>query len=116
MTWTEAKFREFNSAFLKRKIVESMEARKLAMISGLYSNTNLDDDKGTRTKIIKELEEQFSEAIAELYEPSEKKPDPLEDNPFFAGLNAEELTESELIALKKPSNQPWIQTDLSKDL
>lgn len=73
-----------------------MEARKLAMISGLYANTNLDDGKGTRAKIIGELEEQFAEAIAELYEPTPDEP--LKGNPFFEAMNVpgSELTDEQI--------------------
>lgn len=63
-----------------------MEARKLAMISGLYANTNLDDGKNTRSKMINEIEEKFQDAIIELYEPQEKI-DPIKDNPFFDAMN-----------------------------
>lgn len=86
----------FNLAFARRKTVDVMEARKLAMISGLYANTNLDDDKGTRSKIIGELEDQFAEAIANLYDPQPEVE--LKGNPFFDAMNVpgSELSDEEI--------------------
>lgn len=66
--------------------MESMEARKLAIISGLYSNSNLDDGKNTRQKMIGEIEENFREAIIRLYDPLEET-DQIKDNPFFDAIN-----------------------------
>lgn len=62
-----------------------MEARKLSIISGLYANSNLDDDKGTRQKIISDMEDNFRDAIKSLYEPVDE--DVLADNPFFKAMN-----------------------------
>jgi hypothetical protein len=85
MTWTETKFSAFNLAFLRRQVVESMESRKNAMISGLYGNSNLDDNKGTRQRIISDMENNFREAIAELYEPTAHLN--LKDDPFFKAMH-----------------------------
>lgn len=65
--------------------MESMEARKVAIISGLYANTNLDGKDSPRQKMINDMEESFKQAIAELYDPT---PDvDLSDNPFFEAMN-----------------------------
>lgn len=54
------------------------------MIGSLWSNSNYDDDKGTRRNAIEEIEEQYEEATNLILfgpEPEEEIP---EDNPFFA--------------------------------
>ena len=50
----------------------------------LWSNSNYDDDKGTRQQAIESLEEHFDEAvkIIRFGKPPEEEID--EDNPFFA--------------------------------
>lgn len=94
-----------------------MEARKIAMITGFYANTNYDDTKGTRSKAIGQLEEQFSEAIAELYEPTVKIDETI-DNPFFEAIKVpgEEIDKSPYARGRKYDNQPWIPTDLDEDI
>lgn len=62
-----------------------MEARKLAIISGLYANTNLDSKENSRAKAIKEIEDNFRQAIVELYNPSDKEEN-IKDNPFFEAI------------------------------
>lgn len=99
---------------MKRKTVEMMEARKLSMISGLYANTNLDEKEGARAKVIKDLEEKFAEAVAELYEPSASKPDPFEEN-FFKGMIIEEMSRTEIKELANPSDRPMLP-GLDEDL
>lgn len=71
---------------MKRAIVEQLERRKEAMVTALWSNSNYDDDKGTRRGAIEELEEKFQEAIVLIEEgaPEEPEEDEIEDNPFFA--------------------------------
>lgn len=62
-----------------------MEARKLAIISGIYANTNLDGKASPRQKMIQDMEDSFKEAIAELYDPAPEVT--LEGNPFFDAMN-----------------------------
>lgn len=99
---------------MKRKTVEAMEARKLAMISGLYANTNLDEKEGQRAKIIQDLEAKFSESVAELYEPSENQPDPF-DNPLFKAMNVEQMSSQEIRELVNSSEKPLLP-GLNEDL
>jgi hypothetical protein len=43
--------------------VETLEQRKQGMIAALWSNPNLDDDKGTRKSAIEDIEEKCEEAV-----------------------------------------------------
>ena len=63
MAWPWKRFERFYEVFVKRSLVEGLEQRKEQMISALWSNSNWDDDKGTRKQAIEELEENFSVAI-----------------------------------------------------
>jgi len=53
------------------------------MIAALWSNSNYDDDKGTRKNAIEELEENFTEAINMILGVTREE-EIAEDNPFFA--------------------------------
>lgn len=116
--WSEKKFTTFHLAFLRRETVAAMEARKLAMISGLYGNSNLDGEGSPRAKMITEIDAQFAEAIANLYDPpTEKEDDPL-DTPFFKAMAVSgDLTAKEVESYEKTKRgMPWIPTDLEEDL
>lgn len=66
-----------------------LEARKLAMITGFWANDGMNDDKGTRTKALEELEGQFADAV-ELIESGRTRAEEVgfteedEKNPFLA--------------------------------
>jgi hypothetical protein len=51
---------------MRRTLIEGLERRKEAMISALWANSNYDDDKGTRTKAIEEIEGNYREAITQI--------------------------------------------------
>ena len=73
-------------AFLKRQVIKGMTRRKDAMIAALWANDGLNDDKGTRTNAISEIEENFQAAIEDFLNPGvhEEEYDP--DNPFFSAM------------------------------
>jgi hypothetical protein len=69
---------------MKRKIVETLEGRKDQMISALWSNSNYDDDKGTRQKAIEEIEANFQSAISQIISNETSAEEEIdESNPFF---------------------------------
>lgn len=54
------------------------------MIGALWSNSNYDDDKGTRRQAIEDIEENFDEAVHKIlfgFDEAEEEID--KDNPFF---------------------------------
>lgn len=74
------------------------------MIAALWANSNWDDDKGTRTRVIEEIEESYAEAIDRVLDrnwSSQKEQDDVdfENNPFFdkmrKGLPKLEAVENE---------------------
>jgi len=72
---------------MKRKIVETLEARKDQMINALWSNSNYDDDKGTRQKAIEEIEANFETVIFQVFDSAAQHQEEEIDeanNPFFA--------------------------------
>jgi hypothetical protein len=62
-----------------------LDRRKEAMIMALWSNPNLDDDKGTRKNAIEEIEHNYEEAVWRIWHPEEAaEEDKIDhDNPFF---------------------------------
>ena len=73
-------------AFMKRKAVDEAREVKNAMISGLWSNSNYDDNKNTRQKALKDIEENYQEAIRIIYNGAEEYEIDL-DQPFFAAMD-----------------------------
>lgn len=78
-------------ASMRREAIEGLEARKLAMTTGFWANDGLNDDKGSRTDALENLEEQFQKAVELVYSGnavSEEEENVLtqedEDNPFLA--------------------------------
>jgi hypothetical protein len=86
LDWPWRRFERFYEAFTKRQVVEVLEGRKNAMISALWSNSNWDDDKGTRASAIEELEANLEEALFAIFNGVDEEEDIeiSEDNPFFA--------------------------------
>ena len=85
--WPWRRFERFYEAFIKRQVIETLEIRKNQMIAALYSNSNWDDDKGTRKSAIEELEANFEEAVSIIHHGQDELEDDVEiseDNPFFA--------------------------------
>lgn len=86
MAWPWARFEAMYTSHCKRKAVEEAREVKNAMISGLWSNANFDDDKGTRTKALEEIEESFQTAILSVYDESYEEPQIDWDDPFFSSM------------------------------
>lgn len=64
-----------------------MERRKDAMIAALWSNSNWDDDKGSRREAIEELEENFEQAAAIITTGEVDEGEEIDkDNPFFGQM------------------------------
>jgi hypothetical protein len=47
----------------KQQIIAGLESQKQAMVAALWSNSNYDDDKNTRSKAIRDIELSYSDAI-----------------------------------------------------
>jgi hypothetical protein len=74
---------------MRRKAVETLEARKNAMISGFWANDGLNDEKGSRQQALDDLEAQFTRATNMILSgETVQKDDQLtkedEENPFLA--------------------------------
>lgn len=65
--WYWKKFEILFEAFMKRKAVDEARAVKNAMVSGLWSNSNYDDEKGTRKKALEDIENNYQETINIIY-------------------------------------------------
>lgn len=76
-------------AFMQRKAVEMLEARKSAMITGFWANDGMNDDKNTRQNALIELDEQFDRAVRLILSgdaviQEERITEEDEKNPFLA--------------------------------
>jgi hypothetical protein len=77
-------------AHSKREALELATQVKNAMISGLWSNPNFDDNKQTRRRAIEEIESNHKEVIKSLYGRIIRDED-LEEHPFFAAMKLDEV-------------------------
>ena len=61
------------------------------MISGLWANTNYDDEKNSRQKALTTIEESYQEAINNIYNGSIKSDEEykkeLDQDPLFAAMS-----------------------------
>jgi len=74
-------------AHVKREAVERLTDVKNAMVAGLWANSNLDDGKNTRQKMLQDIEETFSSALHEIYTGRTPEVDvDLKNDPFFAAM------------------------------
>lgn len=79
-------------AHSKREAVRAASESKTAMISGLWSNPNYDDNKQTRRRAIDEIEENHREIISFIYGRIEHvSEEEIEQNPFFAAMELDEV-------------------------
>jgi len=93
LNWPWRRFEAFYAAFMKRVAIERIEERKDKMIAALWSNSNYDDDKGSRQNAIREIEGNFSAAVAEIQGGIVE--DEIDENdPFFAPLKNKPEIES----------------------
>lgn len=72
----------------KRQVIEALERQKESMIAALWSNSNWDDDKGSRKSAVSDLENNCEEAIQAIKKAGTRQEEPEEvidgSNPFFA--------------------------------
>lgn len=84
MEWPWRRFERFYEAYMKRRLVETLERRKEGMITALWSNSNYDDDKGTRKQIVEDIEEEFKQMVLMVQTGIKPEDEIDQDNPFFA--------------------------------
>ena len=75
-------------AFMKRKAVDEAREVKNAMICGLWSNSNYDDNKNTRKKALSDIENNYQEAINIIYNGVESYEVDM-DQPFWSAIDRE---------------------------
>lgn len=67
-------------------MIETLERRKEAMVASLWANSNYDDDKGTRQKIIADIEENFDEAMNSIVGGTVREEEIDKSNPFYSAM------------------------------
>lgn len=94
--WPVSKLEALMAAWSRRKEADRLEARRNAIISGLYANPNLDPAKegeqGQRLKAVQDIDEAFDEALrrvlfAEEVEKEEREAEEeVKSNPFYRSV------------------------------
>ena len=74
---------------MKRRAVNEARDVKNAMISGLWSNSNYDDNKRTRQKALSDIENSYQEAVNVIYNGVESFEVNM-DQAFFAAMNLDD--------------------------
>ncbi len=80
-------------AHVKREAVMRATEVRNAMISGMWSNSNLDDGKGSRTQALTEIEENFQNTIRLIYSGKDPNDDILLNHPLFTAMNLDDPPE-----------------------
>lgn len=76
-------------SFMKRKAVDEAREVKNAMISGLWGNSNYDDKQNTRSKALKDIENNYQEAINIIYNGVESYEIDM-DQPFWSAMDLDD--------------------------
>lgn len=83
--WHWKKFEVMFEAFMKRKAVIEAREIKNAMISGLWGNSNY-DEKQYRKNALKDIEENYQEAINIIYNGAEEYEVKYDQGSLFSGI------------------------------
>ena len=90
MGWPWLRFEKFYAAYLRRKVIEELAARKIAMSAALYANTNYDseENRNKREQVLERMEEQFNEICRRLYNYKEIQEEErkFKEDPFFKAM------------------------------
>ena len=90
LSWPARRFEAFYESFSKRKMVDQLERRKLAMISGIHGNPNVSGD--ALGKAVQGIEQAFDDAVAKLYGEIDEEDESFDDNPFLSAMKLPEIT------------------------
>ena len=71
MEWPWRRFLKAFDAYQRRSLCEEWRQRKVAHITALFSNTNLDDERNDRQAIVDRLEHSYDELIAHIWNGAE---------------------------------------------
>ena len=85
--WPAKRFERFYAAFAQRKLAEELKQRKLDMISAIHTNPNYDGEKVDKAGHVREIEDQFDEAIESVYTGKSAGEEIDKSNPFFAAID-----------------------------
>jgi hypothetical protein len=91
--WPWQKFEAFFDAFAKRQIIDGLEARRNAIIAGLYGNGNMENE--ALKKSLDEIENNFQHAIEVIYGEEEDSDldQEIKDSPFFSAMKVPTIDE-----------------------
>ena len=77
-------------AYSKRKALKQVAGLRSSMIAGVWGNSNYDDEKNSRKKILDQIDSFYQQALMEIYGEPEEEID-FDENPFFAAMQKPHL-------------------------
>jgi hypothetical protein len=66
------------------------------MVSGLWANSNYDDEKNTRDGLLQKVEDFYTSSVASIYGKKEDARQFDQDDPFFAAMKRPEALKLEV--------------------
>lgn len=97
----------------KRKAIDRATDVRNAIIAGMWANTNLDDNKGTRRNALEEIQNNYDDTIEEIYSGIRREDIDLNSDPFFAAMK---VPGQELLAKEQPPATVPDRTNTIDDL
>lgn len=89
LEWDARKFQTLYATFVKRKAAEELEAYKLQLIGGIWSNSNWDSDKDNpRQEFIETISKDVEDKIGIIYgmKPEQDEAEIDETDPFWSAM------------------------------
>lgn len=73
-------------AHVKREQTDKAANERLAYITGIIANTNLDDGKQSKTRALESIDINYQDMVKSIYNVIEKDIVDLKNDPFFAAM------------------------------
>jgi hypothetical protein len=72
-----------------------------AMVSGVWSNSNYDDEKNSRREFLNRIDEFYDNAVATIYDHEDRHVEEIDmDDPFFAAMKRPAQVQELLVTSK----------------
>ena len=84
--WPWQKFEALYEAHVKREQTDKAANERLAYITGIIANTNLDDGKQSKTRALESIDINYQDMVKSIYNVIEKDIVDLKNDPFFAAM------------------------------
>lgn len=86
MEWPWKKFEAFYGAFLRREQSEKLFEERVSYITGLLANTNLDDGKQTKARMLENIDIDYQNNLRSVYNIDIEEQVEFDQDPFFKAM------------------------------